>query len=77
MSAAKKIDIPWLILHGDDDVNVSFSVAQQLAQKQLKAKILKIEGANHVYGASHPYTSASLPEHLQQVVENTFRFISL
>lgn len=64
LNAAKRIDIPWLILHGDDDVNVSFSVAQQLAQKQLNAKIQKIEGANHVYGASHPYTSASLPEHL-------------
>ena len=76
LSAAKKIHIPWLILHGDDDVNVKFSVAQQLAQKQLKARILKIEGANHVYGASHPYTSASLPEHLQQVVEKTLAFIS-
>lgn len=76
LNAAKRINIPWLILHGDDDVNVSFSVAQQLAQKQLNAKIQKIEGANHVYGASHPYKEIELPAHLQQVVEKTFQFIS-
>ncbi|WP_316812090.1 alpha/beta hydrolase [Pedobacter heparinus] len=75
ISAAKKIHIPWLILHGDDDVNVPFSVAQQLAQKQLKAKIQKIAGANHVYGASHPYISKQLPEHLQEVVEKTLVFL--
>lgn len=75
IGAAKKIQVPWLILHGDDDVNVKFSVAQQLAQKQLKAKIQKITGANHVYGASHPYTSSQLPEHLQEVVEKTLNFL--
>lgn len=75
LKAAEKIKIPWLILHGDNDVNVDFSVAQQLAQKQLKAKIKKIEGANHVYGASHPYTSAQLPEHLQEVIEKSLNFL--
>ncbi|MBB5440811.1 pimeloyl-ACP methyl ester carboxylesterase [Pedobacter sp. AK017] len=74
--AAKKIHIPWLILHGDEDVNVKFSVAQQLAQKQLKAKIQKIQGANHVYGASHPYAANQLPMHLQEVAEKTLAFIS-
>ncbi|WP_316792056.1 alpha/beta hydrolase [Pedobacter frigoris] len=75
LAAAKRVSIPWLILHGDDDVNVNFSVAQKLAQKQLKAKIQKIEGANHVYGASHPYHAEELPIHLQEVVEKTLRFL--
>lgn len=75
LAAAKRISIPWLILHGDDDVNVNFSVAQKLAQKQLKAKIQKIAGANHVYGASHPYHANELPVHLQEVVEKTLRFL--
>ncbi|MEQ7800084.1 alpha/beta hydrolase [Pedobacter sp. ASV1-7] len=74
--ASKNISIPWLILHGDDDINVAFSVAQELAQQQLSAKIQKIEGANHVYGASHPYTSAELPDQLKEVVEKTLKFIS-
>jgi pimeloyl-ACP methyl ester carboxylesterase len=76
LKAAEKIHIPWLILHGDQDVNVDFSVAQQLAQRQIKAKISKIEGANHVFGAFQPYTPAELPAHLQQVAEKTLAFIS-
>lgn len=73
--AARRIRIPWLILHGDNDINVNFSVAQGLAQSQLKAKIQKIEGANHVYGASHPYTGTELPAHLQEVAEKTLAFL--
>jgi pimeloyl-ACP methyl ester carboxylesterase len=75
LNAAEQIDVPWLILHGDNDVNVDFSMAQGLAQKQLKAQISKIEGANHVYGASHPYTSENLPDHLQLVVDKTLAFL--
>ena len=76
LKAAERVKVPWLILHGDQDVNVDFSVAQQLAQKQIRAKICKIEGANHVFGASHPYISEQLPMHLRQVAEKTFDFIS-
>lgn len=76
-AAAKQIAIPWLILHGDNDINVNFSVAQELAQKQLKAKIQKIEGADHVFGASHPYTKEQLPAHLQALLEKTLAFLSL
>ena len=76
-AAAQRVAIPWLILHGDNDINVNFSVAQELAQKQLKAKIQKIEGAEHVFGASHPYTKEQLPAHLQALVEKTLAFLSL
>ena len=75
LNAAEKIGVPWLILHGDNDVNVDFSMAQTLAQKQLNAQISKIEGANHVYGASHPYTADQLPDQLQQVVVKTLAFL--
>lgn len=75
LDAATQLNIPWLILHGDQDVNVKFSVAQQLAQRQLKAKIQKIEGANHVFGASHPYPATQLPEQLADVVKKTLAFL--
>lgn len=74
LSAAAAIQLPWLILHGDNDVNVDFSVAQQLAQAQPKAKLQKITGANHVYGASHPYTQTTLPPQLQEVANKTLLF---
>lgn len=75
LKAASKIKIPWLILHGDDDVNVKFSVAQELAQAQPQAQLQKIKGANHVFGASHPYTATELPAQLLEVCEKTLAFI--
>lgn len=75
LEAAKRISIPWLILHGDEDVNVPFGVAQQLAQAQLNAQLQKIEGANHVYGASHPYTEFVFPPQLKEVCEKTLAFL--
>lgn len=74
LNAAAAVKIPWLILHGDNDVNVNFSVAQQLAQAQPKARLQKIQGANHVFGASHPYTETVLPAHLQEVFDKTLAF---
>lgn len=75
LHAAERIKVPWLILHGDEDVNVKFSVAQELAQKQIKAEIHKIEGANHVFGAHHPYQSTELPTHLHEVCNKTLEFL--
>lgn len=75
INAAKRVSIPWLILHGDQDINVKFSVAQELAQNQLMAKIQKIEGANHVFGASHPYNATTLPDQLADVVKKSSNFL--
>lgn len=74
LNAAKKINIPWLIVQGDADVNVPFETAQKLANANLGARLIKIEGANHVYGASHPFTDETLPLHLFQVCEKSLAF---
>jgi pimeloyl-ACP methyl ester carboxylesterase len=76
LEKAANIKIPWLIVHGDQDVNVDFTVAQRLAQTQPRATIKKITGANHVYGASHPYTEHTLPPQLQEVCEKTLTFLN-
>ncbi|RYF20452.1 MAG: alpha/beta hydrolase [Flavobacteriales bacterium] len=76
LSCAKRINIPWLIIQGDDDVNVPFATAQKLADANLNARLLKIEGANHVYGASHPYQQESLPAQLFKVCEKSIEFLN-
>ncbi|MFI5452328.1 alpha/beta hydrolase family protein [Pedobacter sp. UC225_61] len=74
--SAKQINIPWLIIQGDDDVNVPFETAQQLANANPSSKLLKIESANHVYGASHPYYKETLPPQLLQVCEKSILFLN-
>lgn len=75
MNAAKQIHIPWLIVQGDDDVNVPFETAQKLADANPNSRLIKIEQANHVYGASHPYLSETLPAQLLQVCEKSLLFL--
>ena len=75
VAAAKRVNIPWLIIHGNEDVNVPFAVAEQLAEEQPAAVLKKIKGANHVYGVSHPYEEETMPPLLQEVCETTLQFL--
>jgi len=75
LEAAKRINIPWLIVQGDDDVNVPFENAQKLADSNPGSRLIKIEGANHVYGASHPYENETLPPLLFKVCEKCLTFL--
>ncbi|WP_316796428.1 alpha/beta hydrolase [Pedobacter agri] len=75
IEAAKRINIPWLIVQGDDDVNVPFDNAQKLADANPNSKLIKIEGANHVYGASQPYEKETIPPLLFKVCEKVLTFL--
>lgn len=72
----KRINIPWLIVQGDDDVNVPLEHAQKLNGANLNSRLVKIEGANHVYGASHPFEKETLPIQLLQVCEKSLMFLN-
>lgn len=75
LNAAKQINIPWLIVQGDDDVNVPFETAEKLANANPASRLVRIEGANHVYGAAHPYPGETLPPHLFEVCEKSLKFL--
>ncbi|TCD17960.1 alpha/beta hydrolase [Pedobacter psychrodurus] len=75
LDAAKRVNVPWLIIHGDDDVNVPFETAQTLAEANPGSRLVKIEGANHVYGATQPYTNETLPPLLFKVCEKVLIFL--
>lgn len=76
LANAKRINIPWLIVQGDEDINVPFEHAQKLNGANLNSRLVKIEGANHVYGASHPFEKETLPAQLLQVCEKSLMFLN-
>ncbi|WP_113661798.1 alpha/beta hydrolase family protein [Pedobacter nanyangensis] len=76
LAAAKQINVPWLIVQGDDDVNVPFATAEKLANANPASRLAKIEGANHVYGALHPYPGETLPPQLFEVCEKSLKFLN-
>jgi pimeloyl-ACP methyl ester carboxylesterase len=74
--AAKNISQPWLIVQGTADPAVKIEVAQNFHKLQPKSKLLVIEGANHVFGASHPYLEEKLPADLTQVCLACANFVT-
>lgn len=58
--AAGKIDIPWLIVHGTEDISVDYSSAETLhtlnkANKNPKSVLKLLENTGHTFGAVHPF----------------------
>jgi uncharacterized protein len=73
--AISNLKIPHLIIHGDADTSVSIEEAKKLHKWNPNSKIEFIKGANHVFGASHPWNHNYLPKHLESVIDLVKYFI--
>jgi len=74
--AIASLEKPCLIIHGDEDSTVSVNEAKLLKRWNQKVTLEVIENANHVFGASHPWTQKKLPKHFQQVISFTTSFLN-
>ncbi|MFL5402160.1 MAG: alpha/beta hydrolase family protein [Gemmatimonadales bacterium] len=75
-AAARRIGVPWLIVHGTSDESVPFPEAERLAEAASRsdARLLPIPGGGHTFGAMHPWRS-STPE-LDSVFDATLSWFS-
>ena len=74
-SAARRISVPWLIVHGDADETVTVKEGERLADLSPGFGTLwTVEGGNHAFGASHPVTEP--PPTLALVVRGTVGFFA-
>lgn len=76
LKAVTEIEIPHLILHGENDEAVSVSEAESLKKANPKAILEIIPKAGHTFGAKHPWTHKKLPNDLLEVVKKTVEFIN-
>ncbi len=74
-SAVSNLNIPFLIVHGDQDETVSMAEAQALNQWNEGARLRVIPGANHTFGSSQPWNEVALPKHLENAVAETLEFL--
>lgn len=71
-TAMAALQIPILIAHGTADDAVPYAAATELYNlNPTHTQLLTIEQGNHVFGASHPFAAAQLPEHCQIVFQAT------
>jgi uncharacterized protein len=72
--AISSLKIPVLICHGTLDTSVSIESAYELKNWQPAAKLFTIE-TDHVFGRRHPWTGTDLPPAMEEIVEETIRFL--
>lgn len=70
-TAAKQMETPTLIIHGQDDESVPTEEAQIIYDHlgSSNKELMIIEGGTHTFGARHPFES--LPKELETVFELT------
>ena len=74
-TAAKQINIPHLIIHGDNDTNILLGEAKKLHRWNPNSELKIIDGANHVFETAHPWKKKELSKELLEVVNTTISFI--
>ncbi|WP_435135985.1 alpha/beta hydrolase family protein [Formosa sp. A9] len=73
--AAKHLNKPFLIIHGDNDTSVLIEEAHNLHLWNPQSELKIIKNANHVFEASHPWIQSNMPKQLTEVVEIVVAFI--
>lgn len=74
-NATKNIQIPHLIIHGNQDNAVSIEEAKNLHKWNPKAVFKIIENADHVFKVFHPWTKKTVSKEFQEVIENSIEFL--
>ncbi|MBX7243281.1 MAG: alpha/beta hydrolase [Bacteroidia bacterium] len=74
LNAVKRLNVPFLIIHGDKDTSVHFYEAEQLNlySSPSTTHYELIKGADHTFGAKHPFEE-STPE-LERAIQATIEF---
>ncbi len=74
-AAAKKISVPWLIVHGNNDKAVPYQDALALHKANAASTLLTIKNGDHTFGGKHPWKEKDLPEDCQKVVNASILFL--
>jgi dienelactone hydrolase len=75
--AIKNLKKPFLVIHGSKDPTVLVKVAYQTQKWNSDIKLRIIEGADHVFGGTHPYDKPILSDDMKEVADATIDFFKL
>lgn len=73
-SAEEKLNIPHLIIHGNNDISISINEAKELHKWNPKSTLEIIPEADHVFNVKHPWEESTLSNELEKVVEAVLDF---
>ncbi len=60
-AAARRLAVPLLLLHGDADESVPIAESESIASAAVpgRARLVRIAGAGHTFGVTHPFAGAT------------------
>lgn len=74
--AAENLNKKLLIIHGSGDTTVNIKEAQDLKKwGGANAELFLIPGADHVFGAAHPWKDSEITKELDTAIKKTIDFI--
>ncbi len=74
LSAASRLTVPLLAVHGTSDPSVDPVAAHRISERVKLGEALLVAGADHVFGASHPLANPDDIRALQSAIEGTLVF---
>lgn len=72
--AVRKLEIPFLIVHGTKDSAVNYTDAMEIKRSCPQGILFTVEGADHTFGIKHPFEHAHLPKEADRVIKTTMQF---
>jgi len=75
--AVSLLTVPHLIIHGTEDPTVSITEAEDLQSYNPNSELYTVPGADHVFGARHPWNDEQLPPDLATIVKKSIEFTRL
>jgi len=73
--SVNNLDIPYLIIHGENDETVSSDNAHQLKNSANHAHLKFIKNATHTFNTSQPWEKNGMSTELKQVTELSIDFV--
>ena len=75
--ACRKLSIPTLIIHGENDQTVDFTEAEKLYANISDSVLLKIKDSDHVFNSKHPFYVNSLSNQMKKVIAESISFFKI
>ncbi len=75
--AVKNIKVPHLIIHGTQDPTVDVLEGKNIHSWNPNSEFFTVEGADHVFGAKHPWQQDQMPDHLREITLKSIDFALL
>lgn len=73
--SVKQMKQPLLAFHGTEDETLPVNMAHDIKSWKPETELIIYEGANHVFGAAHPWEKDELPELFKDIVDKSCEFL--